>query len=105
VVVHNTNNSAKNSLKSSLAVRLNNFKKMEFNPLYWFVLPGLILCSGGLYIGLYLLQNFFLGEKLPFGPTVLMVMISILGMEMAFTGILLHSISGLFRHLQESRPL
>ncbi|MFY9201992.1 MAG: hypothetical protein WBI78_07875 [Methanosarcina flavescens] len=75
---------------------------MEFNPLYWFVLPGLILCSGGLYIGLYLLQNFFLvDERLPFGPTVLMVVISIVGMEMAFTGILLHSISGLFRHLQE----
>jgi hypothetical protein len=78
---------------------------MEFNPLYWFVLPGFVFCSGGLYTGFYLLQNYYLGGRLPFGPTVLMVLLSILGMGMTFTGILLHAISGLFKHLQENRQL
>ncbi|WP_292390763.1 hypothetical protein [Methanosarcina sp. UBA5] len=74
---------------------------MEFNPLYWFTLPGFVLCSGGLYIGLDLLQTFCLGGRLAFGPTVLMVILTFIGTGMIFTGILLHSILGLFRYLRE----
>jgi hypothetical protein len=73
---------------------------MELNPLYWF-LPGFVLWSGGLYIGLDSLRTFYLGGSLAFGPTVLMVILIIIGTGMTFTGILLHSISGLFKHLQE----
>jgi hypothetical protein len=74
---------------------------MEFNPLYWFTLPGFVLCSSGVYIALYLSRTFSLDGNLPFGMTVLMVMLMLLGMFMVFTGILLHSISGLFKHLQK----
>lgn len=91
----------KSPLKHGLTVLLNNFKKMEFNPLYWFTLPGFVIFSGGFYIGLFLLRTSYFGGSLAFGPTVLMVMLILLGMSMTFTGILLHSISGLFRHLQE----
>ena len=97
--MYNLNDSTKNPLKYGLAVLFNNFKKMEFNPLYWFTLPGLVLCSGGLYVGLYLLRISYLGGRLPFGPTVLMVLLTVIGMGFAFTGILLHSVSGLLRRL------
>lgn len=98
---YNVNSLTKSPLKHSLTVLFYNFKKMEFNPLYWFTLPGFVLCSGGLYIGLYLSRTFYLGGSLPFGPTILMVILTLLGMVMAFTGILLHSISGLFRYLRK----
>ncbi|MDR7665104.1 hypothetical protein RG963_04730 [Methanosarcina sp. Z-7115] len=52
-------------------------------------------------MGLSFLQTFYLGESLNFGPTVLMVLLTFVGIGMAFTGILLNSISGLFRHLKE----
>jgi len=74
---------------------------MEFNPLYWFTLPGFVLFSVGLYIGLDLLRTFYLGGSLAFGPTFLMVILTIIGTGMTFTGILLHSISGLMRYLRE----
>jgi len=74
---------------------------MKFNPLYWFTLPGFVLCSIGLYIGLDLLRTFYLGGSLAFRPTVLMVILTIIGTGMTFTGILLHAISGLLRHLRE----
>ncbi|WP_292371472.1 MULTISPECIES: hypothetical protein [unclassified Methanosarcina] len=88
-------------LKQGLVYLISNFEKVKFNPLYWFTLPGSILWSGGLYIGFCLLRTYSLGESLAFGPTVLMVMSSFIGMGMTFTGILLHSISGLLRHLHE----
>jgi hypothetical protein len=94
------NSLAKSPLKDSLTTLSNNFRKMEFNPLYWLTLPGFVLFSGGLYIGLYLSRTFHLGRNLPFEPTVLMVMMILLGTFMTFTGILLHSLSGLFRYLQ-----
>ncbi len=96
------NGSTKNPLRHSLTALLNTFKDMEFNkPLYCFTLPGFVLSAGGLYMGLSFLQTFYLGGSLKFGPTILMVLLTFVGIGMAFTGILLHSISGLFRHLKE----
>ena len=74
---------------------------MEFSPLYWFTLPGFVLCSVGLYVGLDLLQTFYLGGSLTFGPTVLMVILTVIGTGMIFTGILLHAISGLLQYIRE----
>ena len=81
-------------------VLLKILKDVEFNnPLYYFTLPGFILVTGGLYMGFNFVEIFYLGGSLNFGPTVLMVLLILVGIGLAFTGILLHSISGLFRHL------
>ena len=102
IQLYNVNGLAKSPLKHSLAVLLNIFKEIEFNkPLYYFTLPGIVLSSSGLYIGFYLLQTLNLGGSLAFWPAVFVVLLTLLGMSMAFTGILLHLISGLFRHLQD----
>jgi dolichol-phosphate mannosyltransferase len=75
------------------------FKDMEYRrPLYYFSIPGMIMTSTGVLMGLKFLQDFILTEGhggLPFGPTLLMVMLTIIGSFMVFTGIILHAISRL----------
>jgi dolichol-phosphate mannosyltransferase len=71
-------------------------KDMEYRrPLYYFSVPGIIMMSTGVLMGLKFLQDFILGGQLPFGPTLLMVMLTIIGSFMVFTGIILHAISRL----------
>lgn len=69
-------------------------KDMEYRrPLYYFTVPGMIMASMGFLMGLKFLQDYYLGGYLRFGPTLLMVMLTIIGTFMVFTGIILHAIS------------
>jgi glycosyltransferase involved in cell wall biosynthesis len=99
-VRYDVDGSTEHPLKHGLNVLVKILTDMEFNrPLYYFTLPGLFFGIAGLYMGLLLLQTFYLGGSLYFGPTILMILLTLVGTFMAFTGILLHSISGLIRHL------
>ncbi|KKH40470.1 hypothetical protein [Methanosarcina mazei] len=73
---------------------------MYSKPLYYFTLPGFLLGEGGFYMGLTFLRNFYLGGSLEFGPTMLMILLTIVGIFMAFTRVFLHSISELIMHLR-----
>jgi len=64
-------------------------------PLYYFTLPGLILAGIGIGMGLTFLQDFYHGESLHFGPTLLMIIFTLVGSFSAMTGVILHSISRL----------
>ena len=69
-------------------------KDMEYRrPLYYFAFPGMIMASIGFLMGLKFLQDYYMGGYLRFGPTLLMVMLTIIGAFMVFTGIILHAIS------------
>ena len=69
-------------------------KDMEYRrPLYYFAFPGMIMASTGFLMGLKFLQVYYMGGYLRFGPTLLMVMLTIIGAFMVFTGIILHAIS------------
>lgn len=69
-------------------------KDMEYRrPLYYFTVPGTILCVVGMFMGLKFLQDFYLGGSLSFGPTILMILLTVVGMFMVFTGIILHAVS------------
>lgn len=76
-------------------VLLRLLRDMEYRrPLYYFTAPGIFLGAVGVFMGLKFLQNYFYyGGSLPFGPTFLMMLFSIIGMFMVFTGIILHAIS------------
>jgi len=98
---YDVDGSTEHPLRHGLGVLLKILKDIEFNrPLYCFTIPGLVLGICGLYLGLSLLQIFYHGGSLHFGPTILMVMLTLMGMFMAFTGIMLHSISGLITQLK-----
>jgi len=66
-------------------------------PLFYFTAPGMFLGIGGVYMGTLFLQTFFKGGSLNFGPTMLMVMLIVVGSFMSLTGILLHSLSAILR--------
>ncbi|MDD4498018.1 MAG: glycosyltransferase family 2 protein [Methanosarcinaceae archaeon] len=75
-------------------------KDMEFRrPLYYFTVPGMFMGGTGLFMGLKFLQEFYHGESLAFGPTLLMMMLTIVGTFMAFTGIMLHAMARMIREL------
>lgn len=98
---YDVDGSTEHPLRHGLGVLLKILKDIEFNrPLYCFTIPGFILGICGLYMGLSFLQIFYQGGSLHFGPTILMVMLTLMGMFMAFTGIMLHSISGLITQLK-----
>ena len=54
----------------------------------------------GLGIGLSFIENWIKGGQLPFGPSLFMIFITLIGVFSVFTGIILHSISGLFHSMK-----
>lgn len=82
------------------------FNEMEFNnPLYYLTLPGFVLGAGGVYMGLNFAQTLYFNETPEFESTAFMVLFSFVGFFMAFTGILLHSVTGLIRYKMSSHEL
>jgi glycosyltransferase involved in cell wall biosynthesis len=90
--------STENPIKHGLKVLVNILQDMEFRrPLYYFTVPGMILSGIGLSMGLIFLQDFYNGSSLYFGPTLLMILLTLVGLFFAFTGIILHSMSRLIQ--------
>ena len=88
-----------NPINHGLEVLVMVLKDIEFNkPLYYFTVPGISLGIGGLYMGAHFLQTFTMGGGLEFGPTVLMILLIVIGTFMALTGILLHSVSAVMKN-------
>jgi glycosyltransferase involved in cell wall biosynthesis len=85
--------STENPIYHGVKVLVNILQDMEFRrPLYYFTVPGMIIGSIGLGLGLIFLQDFYHGNSLQFGPTLLMILLTLVGLFFAFTGIILHSI-------------
>ncbi|UGV41942.1 glycosyltransferase family 2 protein [Methanococcoides orientis] len=96
--------STEHPLKHGIGVLVRILRDMEFNkPLYYFTIPGMAMGVTGLYFGIKFMYSFSMGGNLPFGPTILMVMLMIIGTFMSFTGIILHSIARSI-HMIAQRP-
>lgn len=101
--------STENPVSHGVKVLLTLLQDMEIRrPLYYFTLPGMVLTTVGIGIGLELLRVFYHGGQLSYGMTLLMILLTLVGSFMAFTGIILHSISRLIdqsiRRLEVQRP-
>jgi dolichol-phosphate mannosyltransferase len=84
-------------------VLLRLLKDMEYRrPLYYFTAPGIFLWAVGMSMGLMFLQDFYFGGSLSFGPTLLMILLTIVGMFTAFTGIVLHAVSRMICQIKSS---
>lgn len=95
--------STEHPVSHGIGVLVKILRDMEFNrPLYYFTVPGMVVGGIGLVLGLLYLRNFYLGGSLSFGPTLLMIMMTLVGTFMAFTGIILHSISRMIYDLKGS---
>lgn len=64
-------------------------------PLYYLTIPGMLCTIIGMGLGLDILNDFFIGENLKFWPMLFMIVLTLSGVFMAFTGIILHSVSRL----------
>jgi len=83
-----------NPLKHGMSVLVRILQDMEFNrPLYYFTFPGLILVFVGMILGLKFFGEYLGGQMTTLLPTTLAALITILGTFMAFTGLILHSVS------------
>ncbi len=90
--------STENPLHHGAKVLVNIFQDMEFRrPLYYFTVPGMMLGAVGISMGLNFLQEFYNGGSLRFGPTLLMILLTLVGLFLAFTGIILHSMARLMQ--------
>lgn len=88
--------STENPVSHGVRVLVKILHDMELRrPLYYFTLPGLVLAAVGVGMGLTFLRNFYHGGVLYFGPTLLMIMLTLVGSFLAMTGVILHSISRL----------
>jgi len=73
-------------------IKILNDMKLR-RPLYYFTVPGLIMAMIGIAMGMEFLRVFYHGGSLYYGPTLLMVVLTLVGSFMALTGIVLDSIS------------
>ncbi len=93
-VRYDVDGSSEHPLSHGIRVLVSVLHDMELNrPLYYFTVPGLVFAAAGLFLGLQFLQDFYMGGNLNFGPTLLMILLTLVGSFMAFTGIILHAIS------------
>ena len=97
-VRYDVDGSTENPIIHGLMVLLKILKDMEFNkPLYYFTVPGIALGTVGIYMGLNFLHAFYMEGSLNFGPTILMILLTLVGTFMMFTGIMLHSVVKVIR--------
>jgi glycosyltransferase involved in cell wall biosynthesis len=100
-VRYDVDGSSENPLSHGVKVFVKILQDMELNrPLYYFTAPGIVISAIGIGLGLEFLRIFYHGGSLQFGPTLLMILMTLLGSFMALTGIILHSIS---RMMNESK--
>jgi len=95
--------STQDPVSHGVGVLLTLLRDMELRrPLYYFTVPGVVLAAVGIGMGLDFLRTFYLGGNLSFGPTLLMILLTIIGSFMVLTGILLHSMSRMIRQCKLS---
>jgi len=86
--------STQNPVSHGVKTLLTLLHDMELRrPLYYFTVPGILMAVAGVGMGLQFLRVFYLGGSLSFGPTLVMILLTLVGSFMAMTGIILHSIS------------
>jgi len=102
-VRYDVEGSNENPVSHGIKVLVRVLHDMELNrPLYYFTVPGIVLGTLGLMMGMEFLQNFYHGGSLMFGPTLLMIMFTLVGTFMAFTGIILHTMARLINEAKSS---
>jgi glycosyltransferase involved in cell wall biosynthesis len=96
-VRYDVNGSTEHPVTHGFHVFIKILQDMELNrPLLYFTFPGIILTVIGLGMGLYFLDNFYHGRGLFFGPTLLMILLTLIGAFLTLTGIILDSMKKMF---------
>jgi len=93
-VRYDVNGSSENPVIHGIRVLVNVLKDMQLRkPLICFTIPGSLMTAAGMLMALEFLRSFAHGGGLQYGPTMLMILLTLLGSLMALTGIILHILS------------
>jgi hypothetical protein len=93
--------SSKNPVSHGFGVLLDLIRDFEYrHPLHVFGGIGILTLGIGIGIGWWVIKSYSASGVLPFGPTLLMILLFIIGTFTTFTGIILHSIAQLFDKLK-----
>lgn len=83
-----------NPVRHGVSVLLRIIRDMEYNrPLYYFGLPGVIMVIVGIVLSVKFFTHYLSGGSITLLPTALAALLTIFGSFIAFTGLILHSIS------------
>lgn len=89
--------STQNPLTHGITVLVSILRHIEFSrPLHFFGLIGILLLGAGILVGVWVLKSFNASGSLPFGPTLIMFLLVILGIFTIYIGIVLHAIAHLW---------
>ena len=101
-VRYDVDGSKMNPVSHGIGVLVKVLQDMEFNrPLYYFTLPGIIMIAVGLISGLIFFGSYLDHRTSSLAPTTLAALLTIAGTFIAFTGIILHSISRMIERVLE----
>ena len=93
-VRYDVDGSTKNPLSHGIGVLMRVINDLEFQkPLYYFTLPGSIIIIVGVVLGLVFFGDYLGGTTKSLAPTVIAIMMTLVGGFLAFTGIILDSMS------------
>jgi len=89
-VRYDLDGSTKNPITHGVGVLLKIIKDMELRrPLIYFTLPGFIIFLIGIISGIWLLNDYLNGTNINFGPTVIAIILFVIGLFLMLNGILL----------------
>lgn len=92
-VRYDLDGSTENPVTHGVGVLLKIIKDMELRrPLIYFTLPGFIIFLIGIATGIWFLNDYISGTSINFGPTVISIMLVVVGLFLMLNGILLDSI-------------
>ena len=82
-----------NPVIHGMTVLTDIIRDMEFRrPLYYFTIPGIILFAVGFYIGMNFIKDFIRVPESEFWSILLMILLALIGIFLAFTGIISDSV-------------
>ena len=92
-VRYDLDGSTENPVTHGVGVLLKIIKDMELRrPLIYFTLPGFIIFLIGILTGIWFFNDYLNGTSINFGPTVIAIMLIVVGLFLMLNGILLDSI-------------
>ncbi len=102
-VRYDVDGSSENPVAHGLRILIRVLHDMELRrPLYYFTVPGIAMATVGIGMGLEFLRIFYHGGSLMYGPTLLMVLLTLIGSFMAMTGIILHSMARMISQMKNN---
>lgn len=103
-VRYDVGHSSEHPVAHGFEVLVGVLRNIEFKkPLLAFTVPGLICISIGVALAVYVVQGFYSYGRVPNGPAILMLLVTIVGTFMVLTGIVLHSMASLTESLESRR--